>query len=85
MTFGVALGLIKSGIKVTRKGWNGKDMFIAMRVPNSVDADYTHEFHRKDRYVERPYIYMKTVNDELVPWVASQTDILEDDWCVVDE
>jgi len=30
-----------------------------------------------------PYIYMKTVTDDLVPWLASQTDILADDWQLV--
>lgn len=84
MTFGVAIGLIKAGIKVARQGWNGKGMYIALRNVGNKEADYTYKHDRECSMIRRPYIYMKTVNDELVPWVASQTDILADDWVSVD-
>jgi len=67
-TFGEAIKFLKDGLRVTRKGWNGKDMYLELQVPDA---------HSK---MSRPYIYMKTVNDDLVPWVASQTDILAEDW-----
>lgn len=68
MTFGEVLNGLKIGEQFTRKGWNGKDMWIKLQVPDK---------HSK---MNRSYIYMKTVNDELVPWVASQTDLLAEDW-----
>lgn len=84
MTFGVAIGLIKAGLKVARQNWNGKEMYIALREVGNEEKDFTYKFDRESTMIRRPYIYMKTVNDELVPWVASQTDILADDWVSVD-
>lgn len=71
MDFGNALEVLNGNGRVYREDWNGKGMWIALQVPDS---------HSK---MTRPYLYMKTVNDDLVPWVASQTDILANDWCVV--
>lgn len=68
MNFGDALTCLRDGEKVTRDGWNGKGMWIALQTPDE---------HSK---MNRPYIYMRAVNGELVPWVASQTDLLADDW-----
>lgn len=66
--FGEALRQLKLGRRVTRSGWNGKGMYLELQVPDA---------HSK---MSLPYIYMKTVDDKLVPWVASQTDMLADDW-----
>jgi len=68
MKFETALLRLKNGKKLTRKGWNGKNMYIQLQRPDP-DSKMTHS-----------YIYMKTVDDDLVPWTASQTDILSDDW-----
>lgn len=68
LTFGEALELLKQGYKVNRKGWNGKGMYLELQVPDA---------HSK---MTLPYIYMKTVQGDLVPWLASQTDILAKDW-----
>ena len=70
--FGIALGALKSGLKVSRKGWNGKNMYLKLQVPDT---------HSR---MTLPYIYMYTAQGELVPWLASQTDMLADDWFVVD-
>lgn len=70
-TFGWALDQLQRGNKVTRTGWNGKGMWLALQVP---------DVHSK---MTRPYIYMSTADKALVPWVASQSDILADDWTVV--
>lgn len=70
MNFGDALDKLKAGARVTRDGWNGKGMWLALQVPDA---------HSK---MSRPYIYMRTVDDQLVPWVASQSDVLADDWTV---
>lgn len=72
MDFGGALDYLQSGFKVARKGWNGKNMWLALQKPD-INSKMT-----------LPYIYMKTADDNLVPWLASQTDILADDWFCVD-
>ncbi len=66
--FGWALVELGQGHKVSRDGWNGNGMWIHLQRPDQ---------HSK---MQRPYLYMKTANDELVPWVASQSDLLADDW-----
>lgn len=68
MEFGEAIKALKHGQRVRRHGWNGRGMWLRLQVPDE---------HSK---MSRPYIYMKTVDDDLVPWVASQTDILASDW-----
>lgn len=74
--FGWALSLLKDGRRMARSGWNGKGMWIYLCVP---DGDYTLEVTGKT-YGRLPYIYMKTADDKLVPWLASQTDVLAEDW-----
>jgi hypothetical protein len=71
MNFGQAIEKLKEGKKVARKGWNGKGMWIKIQVPTEKSK------------MTLPYIYMKTADDNLVPWLASQTDILAEDWKIV--
>ncbi len=73
MTFGDALEYLKfaPGRKIARKGWNGKGMWVALQRPDA---------HSK---MTLPYLYMSTVNGDLVPWLISQTDAISDDWEVV--
>lgn len=68
--FGYALAWLKSGLKASRAGWNGKDMYLELQIPDE---------HSK---MTLPYVYMKTVQGHLVPWLASQTDMLATDWFV---
>lgn len=68
MDFGQALNALRNGDRVTREGWNGKGMWLALQVPDE---------HSKMR---RPYIFMRPVDGDLVPWVASQSDLLASDW-----
>ena len=70
-SFGEAISELKKGNKVTRKGWNGKNMWLELQVPDA---------HSK---MTLPYIYMKTADNNKVPWLASQTDILSEDWEVI--
>ena len=69
--FGEAISELKKGNKVTRKGWNGKNMWLELQVPDA---------HSK---MTLPYIYMKTADNNQVPWLASQTDMLSEDWEVI--
>jgi len=73
MTFGEALEQLRIGGKVYREGWNGKGMWLALQEPD------------ENSKMTLPYIYMSTVTGDLVPWLASQTDILAIDWCRIDE
>lgn len=77
MSFGLAIEAVKFGHKVARAGWNGKGMWLAFMPGGDSTLPDGSEFN------SRPFIIMKTVNDELVPWVASQSDILADDWAIV--
>lgn len=73
VTFSEALVSLKSGRTVARIGWNGKGMWIALQTPDE---------HSK---MSLPYIYMSTADGSLVPWLASQTDLLADDWIILDK
>lgn len=79
MTFGMAVEAIKSGMKMARRGWNGKGMWIGL---HKEDGEFVRE-ECGTTMTYRDYITMKTVDNQLVPWVASQTDILAEDWEVV--
>jgi uncharacterized protein DUF2829 len=68
---GQAVKEMQQGNCVSRAGWNGKGMWLALQVPDS---------HSK---MSLPYVYMKTADNKLVPWLCSQTDLLAIDWDVV--
>lgn len=81
MNFGVALEAAKKGAKIARKGWNGKGIFVKVQIPDQ---------HSK---MTSPYLYIDTTGLETdnefaprscVPWFASQTDMLADDWVIVE-
>lgn len=71
MKIGQAIEEMESGNCVAREGWYGKGMWLALQVPDA---------HSK---MQRPYIYMRDAQGLLVPWLASQTDLLADDYVVV--
>ena len=71
MNFGSALEALKAGMRVARSGWNGKGMWLELQTPDT---------HSK---MTLPYIFMKTADSNLVPWLTSQTDMLADDWELV--
>lgn len=81
MNFGQAIEVLKGGKKVARKGWNGKGIFLELQVPD----EYSKMTH--------PYIFIDTTGLQTenkdapksrVPWLASQTDMLSEDWEVVE-
>jgi hypothetical protein len=88
LTFGEAVEALKAGHKVTRLGWNGKGMFIYFvgegRYPPTTPAglEIANE-HKDNRVPYRPYLAMFTAQRDVVPWLASQSDILEEDWVVI--
>lgn len=86
MDFGQAVQELKQGKKVARQGWNGKGMFIYL-VPGSnfaVNRPPLLGIYPEGTIIDyRAHIDMKTADGSCVPWVASQTDILADDWAIV--
>lgn len=85
--FGAALRALKAGKRVTRAGWNGKGMFIyyipANAYPPTTEAGRA--LVNADGVVPyRAYLAMKTVTGEVVPWLASQSDVLDEDWLILD-
>lgn len=77
MNFGDALKTLKDGGKVARTGWNGKGMWLELQVPDLFSK------------MTLPYVYLNYPKDSQhtpgarVPWLASQTDMLAEDWEVV--
>lgn len=87
--FGYALELLKLGCKVSRAGWNGKDMWLVIAYQTKVSNLGTEQmdeeilFNKKYTNITQTlsnFIVMKTADNKLVPWLASQTDILAEDW-----
>lgn len=80
MNLGQAIEQLKKKEKVARRGWNGKGIFIELQVPDA---------HSK---MTSPYIFIDTTGLQTdnpdapksrVPWLASQTDLLAEDWEVL--
>lgn len=70
---GQAVALMRLGLRVQRAGWNGKGMWLALQVPTPQSK------------MTEPYVYMRTAQGGLIPWLCSQADLLADDWQVVAE
>ncbi len=87
LTFSQVLEHIKAGKKACRKGWNGKNMFIFL-VPGStfkVNREPLMGIYPEGTEINyHAHIDMRTATGEIVPWLASQTDVLAEDWMVVD-
>lgn len=65
---GWALEQLRAGSHVQRVGWNGKGQWLGLQVPDAQSK------------MGLPYVFINTVQGNLVPWVASQTDLLATDW-----
>jgi hypothetical protein len=86
MDFGDALTAVKAGKKINRSGWNGHDMYVVYQpgYPDGIgiNANTANATGIPQGTVcrFRPYLMMFTAQGDFVPWVASQTDVLADDW-----
>lgn len=89
MTFGLAIEALKAGKRVARAGWNGKGMWLAYvsEVGYGVGLKVIAPYGAGNSSVVvpdlLPWIGMKTADNGFVPWLASQTDMLAEDWTVV--
>lgn len=90
MDFGMALEALKRGKAVARAGWNGKKMFLTIQGGSTVQGTAMRNKNAKDYYGENevkicPHIDMKAADGTYVTgWLASQTDMLAEDWDIVD-
>ncbi len=88
MNFGQAIEAMKEGKKVSREGWNGKAMFVFLTkgrtIPNDKERSFKH-FEEQQEVVLRDHIDMKDAQGGYVSgWLASQTDMLSDDWGIIE-
>lgn len=79
LTFGMAIEAMRKGCKVARAGWNGKGMWLMLVLAELADK-VAFEYAALSAL---PWIGMKTADEKFVPWLASQTDMLAEDWFVV--
>jgi hypothetical protein len=91
MDFSAALLQLKAGARIARSGWNGAGMWLAYS-PGHLNCPADALWSAQNRTLAEalggsvrvdPYITMKTAQDSIVPWLASQTDLLASDWTVV--
>lgn len=95
MDYSEALVAMKDGSRVSRAGWNGKGMWLAMVEPNEYAVSFAggpvprqlmigKAFTDWDVSFELlPWIGMKTADGKFVPWLCSQTDAMAEDWGVL--
>lgn len=86
MSFGLAIEAAKMGKKIAREGWNGKGMFLflATDIEFHTEADLSCVSDLEGD-LTLPAFVMKTADDQFcVGWLASQTDMLADDWKIVE-
>lgn len=97
MSFGHAIAAMKDGHRVARAGWNGKGMWLSLSGPaktaRQIPADAFWSKNNAEYATEQggyasvlPCFTMKTATGEiLMGWLASQTDMLADDWQIVED
>jgi len=89
MDFGRALDALKEGCKVQRSGWNGKNMFVVLQkgYPDGIpiNANTARALGEPEGRIHKflPYLMFRTAQGDFVPWLASQTDMLSDDWQII--
>lgn len=92
LKFGDAVEALKAGKRVSREGWNGKGMYLWLLPASNVKAEWCREPHLKavaeangGSIEALGSIRMMTADKKvLTGWLASQTDILSEDWCILD-
>jgi hypothetical protein len=80
-SFGWALAALQGGQRVRRAGWNGKGMWLQMIHGDQWWLDRgAGEVANGDLHPRLPFLIMRTADGSVVPWLASQTDMLSADW-----
>jgi hypothetical protein len=88
MDFGMVLSAVKQGARISRKNWNAEGMFVVYQkgypegiAINKNTAEAT-GLPEGTVCVFRPYLMLRTVNEEFVPWVPTVSDVLAEDWFI---
>ncbi len=97
MNFGSAIEAMNNGFMVSRTGWNGKGMFVYKTIGNTVSRDFIPKFaslpdsvkqflqKKGEDVVFHPSVTMYTAQGDMQPgWLASQADMLAEDWGIVE-
>lgn len=90
MNFGLAIEAAKKGAKITRRGWNGKGMWVVYRtgypdgIPCNKNTAEAVGIPEGSLFRVQPYLQMKCVDGSFQMWLASQSDILAEDWAIVE-
>ena len=89
--FGEALRLLKQGKKVTRKGWNGKGLFVVYQkgypqgIPCNKQTAEAWDMNEGDLFKCEPYFQISTENGSHAMWFPTIQDCLAEDWQVVEQ
>jgi hypothetical protein len=87
LTFSLALEALKSGSKIARSGWNGKGQWLILVEAGlyEVAVGIINIYNDVNNQLTlRPWIGIKTVDDQFMPWLASQSDMLAEDWVILE-
>jgi hypothetical protein len=71
MDIGLAVKHLWDNQRAARKGWNGKGMWLELQCPDGQSK------------MTLPYVFIHTTQEDFVPWLCSQTDLLAADWELV--
>lgn len=98
VNFGGAISLLKAGLAVRRKGWNGKGLFIVKQIPSHITGDIVSKMQSlpqsaKNILMSRENPHIDYTNQMLIinpdgradSWVPSSSDVFAEDWEVVTE
>lgn len=91
MEFGAALAALKDGKRVTRAGWNGPGQWLVLVPGSTITVEIGRPLGNAapelvgQQVSYLPHVDMKTAQGSIVPWLASQSDLLADDWAVAGE
>lgn len=95
-TFGQAIEALHQGKRVARSGWNGKGLFIFMQIPSEISEDVIPKMQSVPQFVKDEFarrggniryknqLAMVYPDNTVYGWVASPSDVLESDWCILD-
>lgn len=90
LSFGLAIEAAKMGKRIARKGWNGKNMSVAYQkgypdgIPCNENTAKAWGMEVGELFKCRPYLQLRCADGSFQMWAASQSDILADDWYIVE-
>ena len=84
MNFGKAINLLKEGKKLKRKGWNGKNQYIELATNISYKNADGEIININHKTIGNKAIAFIGTSGIQIGWLASQSDMLSDDWELID-